>query len=112
MDQIKNKLKNKNFQKKLLIYIIIFLAIIFIINWLVKSGQADRNKNQTENFSAYYKQLLSQCGREKEVYSCCFNSVALMAANNYKLAGIGCQPGFKLNTFDCAGAYKWCEMKR
>ena len=25
------------------------------INWLIKSGQADRNKNQAENFNVYYK---------------------------------------------------------
>ena len=112
MDEITGKLKNKKFQRNVLIYIIIFVVIIFLLNWLIKSGQADRNKNQAENFNAYYKGLLVQCGKDKKAYDCCFNSVEYMAANNLELAGIGCNPAFKLNTFSCPGSYKWCEMIR
>ena len=112
MDEIKAKLKNKKFQKNILIYLLIFIAIIFLVNWLIKSGQADRNKNQAENFNVYYKNLLEQCGREQKTHDCCFNSVAFMAANNLKLGGVSCDPGFKINTFSCAGSYKWCEMIR
>ena len=112
MSEITDKLKNKEFQKNVLIYIVIFLVVIFVLNWLVKSGQAARNKNQVENFNPYYKDLLVQCGKDKEVNNCCFNSVAYMAAGNYKLAGIGCEAGFKLNTFRCEGSYRWCEMIR
>jgi len=112
MSDLFDKLKNKKFQKNVLIYFMIFIVIIFLTNWLVKSGQNDRNKNQAENFNAYYKGLLAQCGQEKKVYDCCFNSVSYMAANDLKQAGIGCEPGFKLNTFGCKGSYKWCEMIR
>jgi len=112
MGETLNKFKNKNFQKNILIYAIIFVAVIFLLNWLVKSSQAGRNKNQAENFNVYYKELLRRCEKDGKIYDCCFNSVTYMAANNLKTAGIGCDPGFKLNTFDCQGAYKWCEMIR
>ena len=112
MGELSAKLKNKKFQKTILIYFVIFLAIIFLLNWLIKSGQADRNKNQAENFNDYYKGLSAQCGKDKEIHDCCFNSVAYMAQNDLKVAGIGCEPGFKLNTFSCKGTYKWCEMIR
>ena len=112
MDNLSDKIKNKKFQKKILIYIIIFVVIILLLNWLIKSGQSNRNKNQAENFNAYYKGLLAQCDKASAAYNCCFNSVAYMAANNFKQAGIGCDPGFKLNMFKCEGSYKWCEMVR
>ena len=112
MDDLLTKIKNKKFQKNILIYFIIFVVIILLLNWLIKSQQANRNQNQVENFNAYYKGLLNQCGKDKEVYNCCFNSVAHMAASNLKIAGIGCEPSFKLNTFNCKGSYKWCEMAR
>ncbi|MDD4272059.1 MAG: hypothetical protein PHF50_04640 [Patescibacteria group bacterium] len=103
---------NKKFQKNILIFAVIFILIILLLNWLIKSGQASRNKNQTEDFNVYYKELLARCGQEKKVYDCCFNSVAYMASNNLKLAGIGCNPGLKLNAYSCLGSYKWCEMIR
>ncbi len=113
MEDTKAILRDKKFQKKILIYLIIFIVIIFVVNWLIKSRQADRNKNQAENFNAYYKQLLAQCSYDKKIYDCCFNSVAYMAENNYKLAtAIGCEPGYKINTYNCQGSYKWCEMFR
>ncbi|MDP2737096.1 MAG: hypothetical protein Q8O59_04975 [bacterium] len=112
MDDLLAKIKNKKFQKNILIYFIIFVVIILLLNWLVKSMQTNRNKNQAENFNVYYSQLLKQCGQEKKVYDCCFNSVAYMAANNYKTAEISCNPGFKINTYNCQGSYKWCEMIR
>ncbi|MFA6306212.1 MAG: hypothetical protein WCV70_00415 [Patescibacteria group bacterium] len=113
MDDIKDKFKNKKFQANIIIYAVIFVIIILLLNWLVKSGQTSRNKNQEENFSDYYKSLLVKCDKQDEkIYNCCFASVAYMAANNLELAGIGCQPAFKLNTFGCLGSYKWCEMVR
>lgn len=111
MNDLLDKLRKK-FLINILIYAVIFVVIIFLLNWLIKSGQADRDKNQAENFNEYYKSLLAQCGEEKEIYDCCFNSVAFMAANNYKIGGIGCDPGFKINTYNCQGSYKWCEMIR
>jgi hypothetical protein len=112
MSDLFDKIKNKKFQKNIIIYFIIFLVMIFIVSWLVKSGQTARNKNQTENFNAYYKELLARCGKESESYNCCYNSVAYMASNSLKTAGIGCDPGFKINTFNCQGSYRWCEMIR
>ncbi|MDO8667700.1 MAG: hypothetical protein Q7K35_01220 [bacterium] len=105
---------NKNFKKNILVYLVIFIVIILLLNWLIKSGQANRSKNQAENFNVYYKELLRQCGiKDKELYNCCFSSIELMSANNFKLAsGIGCDPGFKINTFKCLGSFKWCEMAR
>lgn len=111
MGNLSDKIKNKRFQKKILIYIIIFVVIILLLNWLAKSEQANR-MNQAENFNVYYKGLLAQCDKASAAYTCCFNSVAYMAANNFKQAGIGCDPGFKLNMFKCEGSYKWCEMVR
>ena len=112
MGQVLNKFKNKKFRSLVFLYLIIFLIIIFLLNWLIKSSQAVRNKSQEENFSVYYKELLGRCDKDEKNYDCCFNSIAYMAANNLKLVGAGCGPGFKLNTFDCQGAYKWCEMIR
>ena len=112
MGDIRAKLKDRKLWKKILIYFFIFILIIFLLNWLIKSGQADRDKNQAENFNVYYKNLLGQCGKEKKVSDCCFDSVAYMAVNDLKTAGIGCEPGFKLNTFSCQGSYRWCEMAR
>jgi len=112
MDNLSDKIKNKKFQKKILICIIIFVVIILLLNWLIKSGQANRSKNQAENFNAYYKGLLVQCDKQGAAYNCCSNSVAYMAANGFKQAGISCNPGFRLNTYSCAGSYKWCEMIR
>lgn len=114
MDDLLEKCKDKKYQKNFLIYLVVAIAIILLLNWLVKSGQADRSKNQAENYNAYYKELLRQCGvKDKQLYDCCASSVESMAANNYKLTStIGCEPGFKINTYKCLGAYKWCEMIR
>ncbi len=112
MDNLLAKIKNKKFLTNILVYGVIFFMVILLLNWLVKSGQAARNKNQAENFNVYYKKLLEQCDKKKEAYDCCFNSVAHMAAGNFKIAGMGCDPGFKLNLFSCPGSYKWCEMIR
>jgi len=112
MSDLLEKIKNRKFQKNILVYAIIFVIIILLLNWLIKSQAANRNKNQAESFDAYYSQLLAHCGKEKKVYDCCFNSVAYMAASNFEIAGIGCNPGFKLNTFNCQGSLKWCEMIR
>ena len=105
---------DKKLWKKILLYLIIFLIIIFTVNWLVKSGQTRRNKNQAENFNGYYKNLLAGCqNKDAKLYACCFDSVAYMANNNFQQSSaIRCNPGFKLNTFNCPGAYKWCEMIR
>jgi len=112
MDEIIAKLKIKKFKKNIIIYFIIFIIIIILLNWLAKSGQANRNKNQEKNFNDYYKQLLNQCNKDKKIYDCCFDSVAYMAAGDLKTTEAGCNPGFKPNTFNCPGSYKWCEMIR
>lgn len=108
MEIIKDKLKN------ILVVLVVFIIVILLLNWLVKSQEASRNKSQVENFNAYYKELLRQCSaKDKKLYDCCFSSVELMSVNNFKLAsGIGCEPGFKINTYKCLGSYKWCEMAR
>lgn len=115
MDQnITAKLKDKKFQKNILIYLIVFVVIIILLNWLIKSGQNSRNKNETESFNDYYKGLQARCSQEdKELYNCCLASVKQMAASNNKLAAdLGCDLGFKINTLKCLGAYKWCEIIR
>ena len=114
MNDVKDKLRDKKFQKKFLICLAIFMIMVFSLNWLVKSQQESRQKNEVSNFSPYYKGLLAKCGQsDKAVYDCCFASVELMAANNYKSApAIGCEPGYKINTYGCLGSYKWCEMPR
>jgi len=114
MDEIKSELKDKKLQKVIIICLIIFIIAVLTASWLVKAGQSDRNKSQAENFSNYYKELVAKCdNKDKKVYDCCFNSVAYMAAGNYQLApGLGCQFGFKLNTFNCQSSYSWCEMTR
>lgn len=107
-----DKLKDKNFIKIAATCLIIFIVIVALLNWLIKSIVAERNKNQAENFNAYYQELLSRCGQEKAVHDCCFNSVAYMSANNFKIADIGCDPGYKVNAYNCLGTYKWCEPIR
>ncbi|MBI4779423.1 hypothetical protein HY797_03155 [Candidatus Falkowbacteria bacterium] len=113
MSDLSDKIKDRKFQINVLVYAVIFIVVIIFLNWLIKSGQADRSKNQVENFNDYYKSLLAKCDKENEkIYDCCLDSVKYMAAANFELAGIGCKPGFKLNTFNCIGSYKWCEMIR
>lgn len=105
------KFKDKKTQKKILICLVIFILVILLLNWLIRAQQNNRNKSEAESFSKYYKDLMARCdNRDKKVYDCCFNSVSYMAANNLKLAGIGCNFGFRVIAFGCQGSYKWCEM--
>jgi len=114
MGNIKSKFKDKKFIKTLLIFLAIFIVVIILLNWLVKSGENGRQKSNADSFSDYYKGLMARCQRQDEkLYDCCFASVERMALGNLELApGMGCQPGFKINTYRCLGSYKWCEMIR
>ncbi|MDO8592470.1 MAG: hypothetical protein Q7R92_01690 [bacterium] len=105
---------SKKFKKIILIFAAFFMVAVLLVNWLIKSGQAGRSKNQIENFSDYYKRLLAKCDKKDgKSYNCCLKTVESMASNNYQLAsGLGCPPGFKINTFNCPGSYKWCELIR
>jgi hypothetical protein len=97
-----------------LFYLIIFIVFVLLLSWLIKSAQAERDKNLVENFNDYYKGLLIGCGAQNQAtYNCCLNSVKYMATSGYKLAAeTSCNPGFKINTLLCLGSYKWCEMIR
>ncbi len=103
-----------HFSKRLIIiYIVVFVIAVFLLNWLIKSQAAGRNKNQAENFNKYYKELAARCdNKDKKAYDCCFNSVVFMAAYNLRPAGISCEPGYKINTYECLGSFKWCEIIR
>lgn len=111
---IGSKLKDRQFKKSIIIGLVIFIVVILILNWFIKSDQAGRNNKQAENFNPYYKNLLSRCGdKEDKNYGCCFNSVQYMSVGGFKLSsGLGCRAGFKLNTFNCQNSYKWCEPIR
>lgn len=105
---------DKKIIKAVLFCLIIFIVIIVLLNWLAKSQQNSRFKNEASNFNDYYKELLRQCGnKDKQLYNCCSASVELMAANNYKLASnLGCDFGYKVDTYECLGSFKWCELIR
>jgi hypothetical protein len=108
------KLKDVFSKRIILVYLAVFIIVVILLNWFIKSLESNRNKNEVSNFNGYYKELLYLCGnKDKQLYDCCINSVTYMAAGNYQLApGLGCQFGLKLNTFSCQGSYKWCEMVR
>jgi len=113
-EDISDKFKDKKFQKNILIYGVIFVIVIILVNWLIRARQNNYNKSEAESFSKYYQELMARCdNKDKKAYNCCFSSVAYMAAGNHELApGLGCRFGFKLNTFNCQGSYKWCETIR
>lgn len=112
MENIKEIINDKKNLRNIIIYSLLFIALIIILSFIINWRRTTDKEDTVKHLSSYYQGLLNQCQLTKNP-SCCADSVEYMAKLNYQSASdLGCSFGQKINTLNCAGSFKWCEMIR
>ena len=97
----------------IVIIVLVILFSMFDISDLTKLiPGGEKGEEKIFNAETYYADLEAGCDDVPSTQrGCCIISVSTMEKWGYKLADEdgNCPAGFEADTFNCPGAYDWCE---